>query len=108
MLLLVDAKEEELLISKEQESYITRNRASIIENLDSSGIFLDMLIEKNIISSQLYKQLQSCETDIERNSQLLDFILKCSEKKLNEFIKVVQEQNQTHLVQLFVTTGKVK
>ena len=97
---------ENQLISEEQLSVITRYRAKIIEKLDTSGIFLDALIEKKIVSAEFNSKLLSIRTDADRNTLLLDYMMKCSQRKLNDFIEVLQKENQTHVSLLFRIKGK--
>ena len=97
---------EHQLISDAQLSVITRNRAKIIEKLDTSGIFLDALVETKIVSAEFNSELLSIRTDADRNTLLLDYMMKRSQRKLNDFIEVLQKENQTHVSELFRTKGK--
>ena len=97
---------ENQLISESQLSVITRNRAKIIEKLDTSGIFLDALREKKIVSTEFNSKLLSVRTDADRNTQLLDYMMKRSQRKLNDFIEVLQKENQKHVSELFRIKGK--
>ena len=94
------------LISESQLPVITRNRAKIIEKLDTSGIFLDALVEKKIVSAEFNSKLLSIRTDADRNTMLLDYMMKCSQRKLNAFIEVLEELNQRHVAELFRIKGK--
>ena len=86
---------------------IERNRAEIIERLDTSGILLEELRSQNVISIELYTKVISAKTDSDKNTILLDYLLKCSQNTLNAFIEIIQEQNQPHIAELFIIPGKL-
>ena len=71
--------------------------------MDTSGIFLDALVEKKIVSAEFNSKLLSTRTDADRNTLLLDYMMKRSQRKLNAFIEVLQKENQTHVSELFRT-----
>ena len=86
---------------------IERNRAEIIESLDTSGILLEELRSQNVISIELYTKVLSAKTDADKNTILLDYLLKCSQNTLNAFIEIIQVQNQPHIAGLFKIPGKI-
>ena len=94
-------------ISSAQESMIAGNRAEIVERLDTSGILLEELRSQNVISMELYTKVLSAKTDADKNTILLDYMLKCSQSTLNAFIEIIQEQNQPHIAELFKVTGNI-
>ena len=60
-----------------------------------------------MISIELYTKVLSAKTDADKNTILLDYILKCSQNTLNAFIEIIQEQNQPHIAELFKIPGKI-
>ena len=84
---------------------IGRNRRDIIERLDTSGIVLDELRSQNVISTELYTKVLSAKTDADKNTVLLDYMLKCSQKTLDTFIGILHDHNQPYLAELFGVTG---
>ena len=86
---------------------IARNRAEIVERLDTSGILLEELRCQNIISIEVYSKVLSAKTDADKNTILLDYMLKFSQNTLSAFIDIIQEQNQPHIAELFKIPGKI-
>ena len=96
------------LISYEQEQAIAQNRADIIDELDTSGLFMDALLERKVVTPEIYKRHDAATTDTCRNRLVLDFLMKGSQKHLDEFIKILEEQGQSHIVPLFLVQGNAK
>ena len=69
-------------------------------------MLLSILMSKNIISDEIYSKIHSKQVDIERNSLLLDHILKGSQQALDMFIDVLKDQNQCHVANFFRIPGE--
>ena len=101
--ILVDDYE---LIPDNQKRHIEQRRHAIITILETNYDLLDELISKGIISQHTKQLVREENTDLERNTVLLDIILKSSKGRLNQFISCLEEQ-QSHVASLFKCPGKI-
>ena len=69
---------------------------------------MDALLERNVVTPEIYKRHDAATTDTCRNRLVLDFLMKGSQENLDEFIKILEEQGQSHIVPLFLVQGNAK
>ena len=98
-------------IPEHQKELIQANRREIIRCLRVDGTLLNELLSKNVISEDTAATIRYTLIDSDKNRLLLDHVLQASHQMLEVFLHVLYEQQQGHLVPLFITNkhiGKYK
>ena len=79
----------------------------IIENLSLADVYLiSDLQSQDVISSNMARNIQGTLDDAEKNTKLLDYIIKQSKDCLNSFQDILRKRRQGHVAQLFDEPGK--
>ena len=95
------------VISHLHKRQIEQNRAAIIENLClDDGYLISHLQSQEIISSNMARIIQGTSDDAEKNTKLLNYILKQSKACLENFQDILRNHRQGHVAQLFDEPGK--
>ena len=95
------------VISHLHKRQIEQNRAVIIENLCLDDVyFISDLQSQEIISSNMVGIIQGIPDDAEKNTKLLNYILKQFKACLENFQDILRNHRQGHVAQLFDEPGK--
>ena len=95
------------VISRLHKRQIEQNRAVIIENLNLDDVYLiSDLQSQDVISSNMARIIQRTTDHAEKNTILLNYILKQSKACLERFQDVLRKHRQGHVAQLFDEPGK--
>ena len=90
------------IIPPAQKKFIQGNRSDIISNLELDDDRLISELQSNdIISGGLAEKIRKLTLDDEKNTQLLNFMLKQSKGTLDSFIDVLKNNRQPHVARLF-------
>ena len=95
------------VISHLHKRQIEQNRAVIIGNLNLDDVYLiSDLQSQDVISSNMARNIQKTTDDVEKNTKLLNYILKQSKASLERFRDILIKHRQGHVAQLFDEPGK--
>ena len=80
----------------------------LVEEMDVEGTLLSILLQYEVIDEQELDEIRALTGRHERNTKLLEFILRASSAQYGQFLEALIESKQEHLYDTLHGTEKCK